>query len=205
MAGLRRKLLRPDLITRFADAFQKELKAQQTGDGIRRTDLMSRLVETRATIANLTRQLEGADEQPRSVLRRIFELESNEDALAAELASMGEKNPVRLPANYERVYLKAVADLEDHLLSDEGPRAREAVRRLIERVVVEPGDARGGKARALQLQGDLFRMLEFAIDATAGPADAGVRNAQFPPHHGGEGIVTSLVAGTGFEPVTFRL
>lgn len=199
LAGLRRKLLRPDLIARFADAFQKELKAEQTGDGIRRADVETRLTEARATIAKLTRQLEGAEEQPRSVLRRLVELEGSEDALAAELAAMDQQDPVRLPANYERVYLKAVADLEDHLSSDEGPRAREAVRRLIERVVVEPGDARGGKARVLRLQGDLFRMLDFALHATAGPPDAIVRNAQLPLQHSGEGVVTPVVAGTGFD------
>ena len=205
MAGLQRKLLRPDLISRFADAFQKELKAKQTGDGIRRADVESRLAEIRASIAKLTRQLESVDEQPRSVLRRLVEPESGEDALAADLVAMEHKDPVRLPANYERVYLKAVSDLADHLLSGEGPQAREAVRRLVEHVVVEPGDARGGKTRVLRLQGDLFRMIDFALDTTMGPSDTMVRNAKLPLHRSGEGVMTSLVAGTGFEPVTFRL
>jgi hypothetical protein len=70
---------------------------------------------------------------------------------------------------------------------------------------VEPDDARGVKARVLRLQGDLFRMLDFALHATVGAADAVARNAQLPLNQGGGGVVTSLVAGTGFEPVTFRL
>ena len=114
---------------------------------------------------------------------------------------------VRLPANYALVYQRAVEQLEAHLRSDEGNVAREAIRVLIDKVVVQPGNARGGKHRDVQLHGDLFRMLAFAEAAAVGemPGKRSGQNAQQPRSVGTGACVTPLVAGTGFEPVTFRL
>ena len=121
------------------------------------------------------------------------------------LLSMAAPAPVRLPANYERVYLRAVAELEDHLASSDAPAARRVIRALVDRVVVKPGNARGGKERGLELHGDLFRMLEFAEDAASRQSKGAARNDKFPRQLGDGGTGTSVVAGTGFEPVTFRL
>ena len=42
---------------------------------------------------------------------------------------------MRLPANYEAVYRRAIDDLEHHLGSADGGQARDAIRQLVETVV----------------------------------------------------------------------
>ena len=92
----------------------------------------------------------------------------------SRLAVTDEPAPIRLPANYERVYLTKLTGLEDHLASDHTPAAREAIRKLIDKVVVLPDDARGSnrwrsKTRPLELHGDLFKILNFAAAVASGP------------------------------------
>ena len=50
------------------------------------------------------------------------------------------------------------------------------------------------------VNGDLFEMLAFAS-----AAGSGADKKKLPRTVGSEGVVIPLVAGTGFEPVTFRL
>ena len=66
----------------------------------------------------------------------------------------------------------------------------EAIRSMIERIVVTPRDCGGVD---LALHGDLARILALCAG-----------NAKTPPH-GETGFLVSLVAGAGFEPTTFRL
>ena len=69
---------------------------------------------------------------------------------------------MRLPANYESLYMRAIAELDVHLASANGAAARQVIRPLIEKLVVQPTCASGGKRRPMQLHGDLYRMLSFA-------------------------------------------
>ena len=66
----------------------------------------------------------------------------------------------------------------------------EAIRSMIERIVVTPRD--GGGVH-LDLHGDLARILALCA-----------QNAKTPPQ-GETGFSMSVVAGAGFEPTTFRL
>jgi len=75
------------------------------------------------------------------------------------------------------------------------PRAIEFARSLIERVDVRPGD---GMSFELELDGDNGAMVELGSGTTkAAPGGAAVRDLYVRS--------VKLVAGTGFEPVTFRL
>ena len=67
---------------------------------------------------------------------------------------------VRLPANYEALYRVAIAELEQHLATREASASRNAIRTLVDAVVVHGGDSGGGKYRRLELQGNLFSMFE---------------------------------------------
>ena len=64
-------------------------------------------------------------------------------------------------------HVSAIETLDERLGSEDGAAAREALRGLVEKVVVHPGAARGGGRRPIQLHGDLFGMLAFAKEATA--------------------------------------
>jgi hypothetical protein len=92
----------------------------------------------------------------------VKDLEAEERRLEEFIAATPASQIVRLPANYERLYTRAIAELDAHLASDDGAGVRQIVRPLIEKIVVQLGSARGGKRRPIQLYGDLYRMLAFA-------------------------------------------
>ena len=73
----------------------------------------------------------------------------------------------------------------------EHDEAAEAIRALIERITLTPGLKRGEIAATLH--GDLGTILEWAAQTANTPG------------RDGAGVSVSVVAGTGFEPVTFRL
>jgi site-specific DNA recombinase len=206
LTGIRSKLLRPDLIARFAAQLQQELRLLQKQGDTLSIDLERQLRDTQAASAKLVRQLESEEIIPKIILRRLAELEEREEELVQTLAANVAPSPVRLPANYERIYLSAIADLDRHLSSDQAPAARNAIRKLVDKVVVLPSNGRGGKERGLELHGDLFSMLDFAAAAagSGGNAIEG-QHDKSPRRVSDGGIGTSVVAGTGFEPVTFRL
>ena len=101
-----------------------------------------------------------------------------------------------------------MAELE-HALNEPELRteAAEILRALIERVVLTPDETAPDRLRA-ELRGDLAMILQAAAGAEpaacCGARLLGARNEKLP----GTGVLgsqLSVVAGTGFEPVTFRL
>lgn len=154
-AGLRDKLLTPEMVSRFAAALQQELAEATRSLNADRIHLESDLADVRARIAKLVTRLEEEDDAPRSLTQRLKELEAREQDLDRAMATVPEQKVVRLPANYEALYRRAVAELDRHLASQDGAAARDAIRPIIDRIVVQPGSARGGRRRAIQLHGDL--------------------------------------------------
>jgi len=207
LAGLREQLLTPEIIAKFARALQRELDDRQNVADAGRAILEGQLADVRDRMARLARRIEEDEDAPRLLINRLKALEAEEVDLAASVSAAPARTVVRLPANYALVYQRAVEQLERHLRSEEGNTAREAIRVLIDRIVVQPGDERGGKHRGVQLHGDLFQMLNFAATAALGdtPDKSKGQNAHKPQTGRSGACVTSLVAGTGFEPVTFRL
>ena len=204
VVGLTNHLLTPEIISRFAIHLQRELDEQLRDTHCRRNEIESALIEARTRAAKIIARIEVEEDAPRSLTARLKELEAEEERLAQELGSLPERMIVRLPENYEAVYRTAIAELEQHLATREASASRSAIRTLIETVVVHGGDSRGGRVRRLELHGDLFRMLEFAEAASGGSA-ASLKRLR-PQHFHAEAVSgTSLVAGVGFEPTTFRL
>ena len=200
LAGVQSELLAPDVIARFAAALQVELKAAWQEAQADRQGTGEKLATTRAKISKILAQIEGEDDVPRTLMARLRELEAEEVRLADRLAQAGADPVIRLPANYEAVYRQAVDQLGANLAAADASASRNAVRVLIEKVVVHTGDGRGGKVRAINLHGDLFRMLEF-VERSVGHGP----QTQQPRHSRDGAVVLGMVAGTGFEPVTFRL
>ena len=76
---------------------------------------------------------------------------------------------VRLPTNYELIDTRAVTELDTHRAGIDGAAARNAIRSLVAKAVIQPGDARGRRLRAMQLKGDLFGTLEVRASALDWP------------------------------------
>jgi hypothetical protein len=109
---------------------------------------------------------------------RLKELDTEEERLATAIAAAPVTNVVRLPSNYTAIYKQAVAELEQHLTGEEATYARDTIRALIDKVVIRPSEQRQGPS-AMELHGDLFRMLDFA-SAAAAPAKPGATNGNDP-------------------------
>ena len=120
--------------------------------------------------------------------------EQRQDALKSDIEAAGTPEPIpALHPNLAQVYREKVERLEqalqDPLVS---AAAVEALRSLVDAVVVYPGERRG-EVR-LELRGDLAAFLHLAEGGVVRPANG----------RSGE-VVGSLVAGAGFEPAAFRL
>lgn len=137
LAEVRERLLTPALIKRFAALLQQELAtaAQAEHD----------LAETRARIAKLVSRIEEDEDAPRALTTRVKNLEAEERRLEDVIGATPTSHVVRLPANYESLYTRAISELDVHLASNDGSNARQVIRPLIEKIVVQPGSARGGK------------------------------------------------------------
>ena len=201
LAGLREQLLTSDIIGKFARALQQELDDQQHQADAGAGELQARLVDIHERMARLPKRIEEDEDAPRMLISRLKALEAEEADLAAAVTAAPARTVVRLPTNYELNHQRAVEQLEEHLRCDDSNAAREAIRVLIDKVVVQPGDERGGKRRDVQLYGDLFQMLDFAstVSGRDTPEMPRGRNAQQPRSVGTRAAcVTPLVAGTGF-------
>jgi hypothetical protein len=81
--------------------------------------------------------------------------------------------------------------------------AAATLRELIEQVVLTP-DAEAADGLRAELHGDLAVLLAFSA-AEAPPRKLSRRTGSAMPGTSVRGGLPSVVAGTGFEPVTFRL
>jgi len=97
------------------------------------------------------------------------------------------------------IYASKVATLT-HALNRPGerPQAAEALRMLIERIVLTPGNERGEMFAALH--GELRTILEWTEHQAIGKTARKTK-----PAAGAAGLSVSVVAGAGFEPAAFRL
>ena len=103
--------------------------------------------------------------------------------------------------NIAGIYAKKVERLAEALNRPEDrDEAADAIRGLIERVTLSPG-ARRGEVHVM-LQGEFGAILEWLGARERKEA----RNDDSPGAcAAGLGVSSKMVAGTGFEPVTFRL
>ena len=126
-------------------------------------------------------------------------LEADKAAMLAELVSSPQSAPVALHPSLPQLYRRKVERLESLLADPElAGEAMEAIRALIERIVLTPRPAGGLDA---VLHGDLAQILTIAEAAQTQDARrvVGGRSGGVPFGR------LSVVAGAGFEPATFRL
>jgi site-specific DNA recombinase len=116
--------------------------------------------------------------------------------------------PARLRPNTAEIYKAKVADLAASLNAPEiRAEASDAVRSVIDRVVLTP-DAMAPDGLAAALYGDLAMILTLAaqentLSSRRRSAESGTNKKL--PRTDVRGSLLSVVAGIGFEPMTFRL
>ena len=188
LGGLRSSLVTPDLVAEFISEYQAEWNRLQ---GERRAAATQRERKR----ADVKRKLAGIVE---AIERGIITPTTKErlEALEAEKAQL-ESAPAEAPLpsihpNLAELYRNKVARLEEELADPEiAAEAKSVLRSLIKTIKVTPGAKRGEVD--LELHGELATILA---------ASQGKKNIGGTPE---SRIQVSVVAGRGFEPLTFGL
>ena len=188
--GLAHRLMDPELFKVFMVEFTTEWNRLQAEVSSEHAALEGELDRIRRQIERLVDAIvNGAPAA--SVNGRLHELERRRTTVEAQLASSAAPAP-RLHPNLAEFYRQKMAQLAETLARDDSAEARELVRGLVDAVVLTPEDGR----LQVEVRGALAAILSLA---------QGVRDKAADQEVNGLASQIKLVAGTGFEPVTFRL
>ncbi len=192
--GLRTHLMEPELLREFCAEFTREVNRLRIERG---AELGAKRRELERTERELDKAIDAilAGTPPLKLKAKIETLEGRKAELTAFLGDAQESLPLLHP-NMAELYRQRVAKLYDSLRTEDGrAEAAELFRTLVDQVTLVPEN---GELRFM-LRGDLAGILRFAANKKnpGSLLEAGVL----------DGLLSqgSLVAGTGFEPVTFRL
>ena len=191
LAALRDDMMQPYIVEAFITKYIAERNRLANQRDAAPEDRDAELREVTAGVARLTAAiLKGVDaslfaDDLNRIGRRKAELERE---LAA---SRDETRPALLHPRLPQIYRHKVTRLLEAFESeDHRNEAQEILRGLIDAIIVTPVDS----ALRIDVKGDLATMLVLASEMRRTPeADAS------------EARQVKMVAGTGFEPVTFRL
>ena len=151
--ALRHRLMDPELFKLFVAEFTAEWNRLQASAGAGLAAKRSELAEVRRRIDGLIRAIEeGLYEL--SMKARMQGLERRREALEAELATATEPKP-RLHPGLAEIYRQKVAVLHEALAAEDGHEVREAIRALVEAIVLVPEEGR----LAIEVRGDLAAIL----------------------------------------------
>jgi site-specific DNA recombinase len=194
LGGLSAEMLKDDILALFLEEYEAETRRLAAATATIRPEREVEMAEVEQQVATIkTAILKGVDASMFVV--ELKQLETRRQALAAELAAARSDAhaDVLLRPELSRIYREKVARLTDAYEDDAlKTQAFERIRALIEQVTLTPEDG----ALAVHLRGELASMLELC-------ACGEMQNA---PSEVSEGALQiKMVAGTGFEPVTFRL
>ena len=190
LGGLKEKLLHPDLIAAFVEEYRQEFNRSRQEELARRQTLDAELGKLTRAIAQIVDAIADGMYHP-SMKEKMAELERRKQSVEADLDTLPDETPLRFHPGAAAIYRAKVADLTTALNADETTRveAAEILRGLISAVRLTPDEAGGF---TIELVGELAAILALGENAKS-------------PDHGDRGFSTTVVAGAGFEPTTFRL
>ncbi len=193
--ALRDGIMDADLYGAFVAEFTAEWNRLQAGHAGDRTAREQELTRVKAKLKRMVAAIaEGAP--VRTIKAEMESLEAREAVLEEELASAPPAAP-RLHPNLAAIYRKKIDDLQGALAAEKTPEIAEAIRALVGEIRLVPVEGR----LAVEVTGNLAGILSLASDKRVHPA------GPFGPDREIAELTAKikLVAGTGFEPVTFRL
>ncbi len=184
-------MLQPDAVAAYIEEYQHSVAADRQRSQKTRRALEKRVAEADRRVKRLPLAIADGGRQFDEIREMMTTLVSERDRYRRELADLDAEPAVALMPNLAERYRRSVADLSEALAGDmaEVQTAREALRGLVAAVIASP--AQQGRGVALEVRGQFAAMVAIANDNSA-PRGAG-------------GCMITMVAGTGFEPVTFRL
>ncbi len=187
--GLKEQLMQPEAYKEFAAEFHREMNRLAASEDHDRARLEREIANVDRGLARLIDAIKSGVPGD-AVKDEITALQAKKVELNAEQITVPPPKP-RLHPNLADFYRDKIANLVDALNApDTVQEACEAVRSLIETVRLVP---ESGKLK-IELYGELAALLSLGQAA---------KNKH--PRGDTSGVQVTLVAGTGFEPVTFRL
>ena len=193
---LRHKLMAPERVQTFMAEMQQQIRTSRRDAAAKQAHLKKRLAETVKAITYMVDMVE-AGKAPPSICDRLYEREAEKARIEAELAAQpADEGVVTMMPNLVEVYARKVASLAD-ALNDPAirPEAVELIRPLIDKIMMIR-DAAAPDGIHMEVHGALAEILGLA---------AGEDLKRQHPGLLGPGCQLSVVAGRGFEPLTFRL
>ncbi|RWL89325.1 MAG: recombinase family protein [Mesorhizobium sp.] len=194
LSGLRTHLMEPELFKEFCDEFTREVNRLRIERGAGLAAMRDELPRIERELGKLLAAIKAGGPID-AIVEDMKRLEARKAELKDQLANAEEPPPLLHP-NMAEIYRQRIAALYESLKNEDGKaQAAEVFRTLVDQVTLVPDKAE----LAILLRGDLAAILRFAA------------NKKNPDVLSEVGVVDdllsqgSLVAGTGFEPVTFRL
>lgn len=188
LTGLKERLLTAELVAEFVSTYVSEINAANKERGSRQAGLATEQAKLGRQIRNLLELIKDGHGSP-AMVGELRELERRHDVLNAQIASNGKPELIlTLHPNLPELYRRKVATLEKALAEPAtAAAAAEALRSLIDEILIFPGERRG--EMTIQLRGDLAAFLHLpegdSIKPTAIQTAIGRRS----------GVMVSLVAG----------
>ncbi len=190
LAGLKDRLMHPDLIAAFIAEFQREVQKERLDALAARGEAERRLGKVVREIDNIVSAITAGMFHP-SMKAKMDGLEAERATLEAQLSALPEPDPVALHPGLSDIYARKVAALAEALNDPASrPEAVDLLRGLIERLVLTP-DVDAPNGHVIALHGALGAILSLcdgglSTHANARRVAAGVRQV-------------TMVAGAGFE------
>ena len=189
LGALRNRLMRPQLFQAFCETYTREINRVRMDASAELNARRDELAGVERKIEQIITAIEDGLYQP-SMKARMEALETRKAELVRELAH-AEEPPALLHPHMAHTFRDRIDCLFEALQDEEARlEASDGIRSLVGRIVVWPGV---DGSTDLRLEGDLAGILTLASGRKT-PADPG-----------DERVLTSMVAGVGFEPTTFRL
>src|SRR5260221_7986318 len=162
-------------------------ESQSAGVGIKRA-----LGDIDRKIAGIMRAIEDGNYNP-TLTKRLGVLETDKVKAEADVANAAVPPKLRIHPNLPALYRRKVEQLQEALGQPATQvEAGEIIRSLIDRIELTPA----GGTLAIKLYGDLAQIIAFS--------ESGNAKSKGPVSYE-TGPLLSVVAGRGFEPLTFRL
>tara|TARA_E500000305_G_C3897384_1_gene177077 strand:- start:4 stop:573 length:570 start_codon:yes stop_codon:yes gene_type:complete len=187
--ALKGVLLDPDLVAVFVKEYVAEMSRLERSENDRRAALQRNLHLVSVDVEKAANAFVQAPEL--EILKdRLRALQQRKDNLQRELSTMRPATPIQINPAIAETYRRKIAELADLVSSDnlEGTEAKASIRSMIGAVIVHAKKNSAGRPH-VELEGDLAAILAFAHGS---PEVLGSR-------------MEAMVAGIGFEPMTFRL
>ncbi len=183
----------PELVKEFTAEFHREVNRQRRDQEIEQTLQRRELEEVSRKLDGLINAITDGLRTP-GLRSKLEELEGRKEELTVLVANAAPPAP-RLHPDLAEVYRQKVANLQ-HALAEPETRteALEILRTLVEKVVLHPIE----RGFEVELIGEIAAMVDLgAQNQKAAPKGAAVPEAYRRS--------VKVVAGRGFEPLTFRL